>query len=76
MRSLLMTTALCFASASTCATTVTSSVSKVMLDQANGIRAYVKPAAAMAAAGCRTNVDWPFVIDISTTMASVCTRRC
>lgn len=48
------------------ATTVTSSVSKVMLDQNNGVRAFVKPAAAMAAAGCRTNVNWPFVIDIST----------
>ena len=52
--------------ASSFATTVTSSVSKVMLDQNNGVRAYVKPAVAMAAAGCRTNVDWPFVIDIST----------
>lgn len=52
--------------ASSFAATVTSSVSKVMLDQNNGVRAFVKPAVAMAAAGCRTNVDWPFVIDIST----------
>lgn len=48
------------------ATTVTSTVSRIMLDQNNGVKAYVKPAAAMAAAGCRTNLNWPFVIDIST----------
>lgn len=66
MKHFLMTAALVLISAPACATTVSSTVSKVMLDQNNGVRAFVKPAAAMAAAGCRANVDWPFVIDIST----------
>lgn len=48
------------------ATTTTSPIGGIRLDQASGLRAFVRPDVTVPVGGCRTSSQWPFVLDIST----------
>lgn len=48
------------------ATVTITPIGGIKLDQASGLRAFVRPNVAVAVGGCRTSADWPFVLDLST----------
>lgn len=48
------------------ATYISTVIVGVQMDENNGMRLYVKPGGAITLAGCQTNAQWPFVVDVST----------
>jgi len=64
---LIITLVVLFSSfASLASTTSITKIKEIMLDQNNGIKVYLKVEDSLPNVGCRTNLNWPFVIDIST----------
>lgn len=48
-------------------TTVITNIKEIMLDQDNGVKLYFKVTESTPTDGsCRTNQNWPYVLDIST----------
>ena len=57
----------CLPSVALSSTTGVTTIKEIMLDQYNGMNVYFSVAQSLPATdGCRANVDWPFVVDIST----------
>lgn len=66
MKQIIMALSLAACCAGAQATITTTPIGGIKLDQATGLRAFVRPNVTVPVGGCRTSADWPFVLDIST----------